>query len=241
MYDLRDISEAEVSEVGSALSELGAGSGSMEETANRIVRYIYDQLGAGDSGERACVLVRFYKTHPYGGLSSDLQAFAKGILGEEAGSDDMKCLTLLATVGQNAKWNSRANSEGHKAIPLPSEDFVGRIPMISRLVTQLGLELRQLLRPDPAILVDLHERTYNVFHVEEAVGSPYIPAQADFVIPYGVRAVLGFGGILETGDLYAVILFSKTLVSRAVAERFKPLALKVHEALAPLVGKAVFT
>jgi hypothetical protein len=240
MYDLRDISEAEVSECGAALSELGAGSGSMEETANRIVRCLYDQLGAGVSGERACALVRFYKTHAYGGLPPDLQAFANGILGDEAGSDDMKCLTLLATVGQNAKWTSRANSEGHKAIPLPSEDFVGRIPMISRLVTQLGLELGQLLRPDPTILLDLHERTYNVFHVDEAVGSPYIPAQADFVIPYGVRSVLGFGGILETGDLYAVILFSKALISRAVAERFKPLALKVREAVAPLAGEAVF-
>ena len=53
------------------------------------------------------------------------------------------------------------------------------------------------------------EKTWNVFHTEPAVGSPLIPAQDEFVVPHGVRSVLGFGDMLETGDLYVVILFSK--------------------------------
>lgn len=97
-----------------------------------------------------------------------------------------------------------------------------------------------MLRPDPAIIMDMEEKTYNVFHVPEAVGSPYIPAQNDFVIPYGVRSVVGFGGVLPTGDLYVVILFAKIPIPRATADRFKTLALNVKTAVAPFADKAVF-
>lgn len=53
---------------------------------------------------------------------------------------------------------------------------------------------------------DLRGKTYGVFHVAEARESAYVPAQADFVVPYGIRSVVGFGGPLATGDLFAVIL-----------------------------------
>ncbi|MGE5296319.1 MAG: hypothetical protein ACM3VT_15965, partial [Solirubrobacterales bacterium] len=70
-------------------------------------------------------------------------------------------------------------------------------------------------------------RTFNVFHVPEAVGSPDIPEQAEFVIPHGVRSVLGFGGMLPGRDLFAVILFSQVPIPRSTAELFRPLALCV--------------
>jgi hypothetical protein len=47
--------------LGSALRKLGNGAGSMEETANRIVRYLYDQLTSRQTQQRACVLVRLFK------------------------------------------------------------------------------------------------------------------------------------------------------------------------------------
>ncbi len=241
MYDLSGMEPLDASACGAALSALGSDSSSMEETANKIVGHLYENLIDKQGGGKACALVRLYKTHPYGELEPGLQDFAKGIMGEDPESGAMKCLTLLATVGENADWNSRANSSGHKAIPLPSEKFVGQIPMIARLVSQLGLEVRQIINPDPSFIVDLEEKTYNVFHVPEAVGSPYIPAQDDFVIPYGVRSVLGFGGILPTGDLYVVILFAKVPISREVAELFKPLAVNVREAVTQSGEGAVFS
>jgi hypothetical protein len=66
-----------------------------------------------------------------------------------------------------------------------------------------------------------------VFHVENAVGSPYIPAQQEFVEKFGIRSVLGFGGVIGTGELFAVILFSTVHVSTNAAERFRTLALDV--------------
>src|SRR5262249_11030000 len=90
------------------------------------------------------------------------------------------------------------------------------------------------------LLVDWEQRTFNVFHVAEAVGSPHIPAQAEFVIPHGVRSVLGFGGMLPSRDLFAVILFSRTPIPRGTAALFRPLALCVQLPLMPFVNGPVF-
>jgi len=131
-------------------------------------------------------------------------------------------------------------SGGHKAIPLPSVELVQKFPMISNLVKQFGLELTTVLNPDPTCLQDIEEKTYNVFHVPEARGSAYIPAQEEFVIPYGIRSVLGFGGLLPSGDLFATIMFSKIPVTAAVADLFRPLTLSVKIGLLQHDGAAVF-
>jgi hypothetical protein len=240
MYDLTRFSEADAEQCGAALRRFGTGQLSMEGVANQIVDFLYSNLTAPGSSEPACALVRFYKTHPYAELDAELQAFAQGILGHASESPDMKCLTLLATRGAQPDWNDRRKSAGHKAIPLPSEKFVSQIPMISRLVNQFGLDLNAVLRPDPAIIVDLEQKTYNAFHVPEAIGSPYIPAQQEFVIPNDVRSVLGFGGVLASGDLFVVILFAKVHIPPETTDLAKDLALDVKSALQPFVQDQIF-
>ena len=212
----------------------------MEDAANKIVEYLHSELSGEAAGDKACGLVRFYKTHAYGGLSPDLQKFADGILGRPPDVKAVKCLTLLATAGEKEEWNSRKNSSGHKTIPLPSEKVVSQIPMIAQLIKQFGLEASSVIKPEPSLLVDLHQRTYNVFHVADAKGSPYIPAQENFVVPYGIKSVVGFGGVLPSGNLFAVILFCRVAVPRAAADNFKSLALDVKTAVQPLEDKKVF-
>ena len=90
------------------------------------------------------------------------------------------------------------------------------------------------------LIGDLSQKTFNTFYVPEAVGSPYIPAQDDFVIPYGIKSVLGFGGVLSSGELFVVIMFSKTSIPSQTAEGFKNLAPSVKVAVEPFVGKKVF-
>ena len=58
--------------------------------------------------------------------------------------------------------------------------------------------------------------------------------------PFGVRSVLGFGGMLPTGNLFSVIMFSKTDISRATAEVFRTIALKIKTAILPFEEIAVF-
>lgn len=113
-------------------------------------------------------------------------------------------------------------------------------PMISQLIQQFGLEISTVLSPDPALLVDLEQHTYNVFHVPTASGSVHVPAQQEFVIPHRVQSVLGFGGMLPSGNLTAVVLFSKVKIERETANMFKTLALNVKMALLPFDQGAVF-
>ena len=240
MYDLEHFTPSEMTRCGIAMRKFGADAQSMEEIANSIVRYLYEELGNQQTGERACALLRFYKTHAYGELPAAQRDFACGILGGDAPPPTTKCLTLLATAGERPEWNARQTSVGHQAIPLASPERVTRMPMISQLIEQFGIEVATLLAADPVTMVDLTQRTFNVFYVPNAVGSSSVPAQAEFVIPSGIRSVLGFGGVLPSSDLFAIILFSKVPISRDTAEMFKPLALNVKVAVLPFDGETIF-
>ncbi len=233
MYDLAQFSMKDMSQCSSWLRRAGEQAHSMEEASTNIVRYLYDQLVDTQTGDKACVLARFFVTQSYKHLDSQLRTFADGLMGELSPSADMKCLTLLATVGSRPEWNARAKSEGHQTIPLSSPEAVARIPMVAQLIKQFELDITTVLRPAPELLLALGQQTFNVFHVPEALGSPHIPAQEEFVKPYAVRSVLGFGGVLPSGSLYALILFARVQIPRMTADLFKPLALSVKIALLP--------
>lgn len=239
MYDLTDFTLRDMTTCGAALRKLGDGVAGHAEVAQSIVRHFHDEFRIGPLGTRACALVRFFQTEPFDGLSTTLQAFARRRLGDHPPTPAMKCLVLHASAGDLPEWNSPSASRDHQAIPLASAEMLRQLPMIAQLVRQFGLEADHLLEPDPTLLLAAGQRTYNVFHVPEARDSPYVPAQDDFVRPHGVRSVLGFGGILPSGQLFAVILFAKCPISRETAELFKPLALSVKLAVLPFVGPMV--
>tara|TARA_B100000949_G_scaffold77527_1_gene69086 strand:- start:849 stop:1574 length:726 start_codon:yes stop_codon:yes gene_type:complete len=240
MHDLTRFTQSEATECGNALRALGSAASSMETAANNIVQHLYNNVINSETTEKACALIRFYKTHPYGQLAYGLQEFASGIMGGAPESQDMKCLTMMATAGEHADWNSRSTSSGHRAIPLASADFVGGIPMIAQLVSQFGIEMGSVISPDPNVIGDLARQTFNTFHIADAVDSPCIPAQDDFVKPYGVKSVLGFGGVLSSGELFVVIMFSKVSIPASTASSFRDLSANVKEAVEPFVGGAVF-
>ena len=240
MYDLTRFTQSEATECGNALRALGSAASSMETAANNIVQHPYNNVINSITNEKACALIRFYKTHPYGQLASGLQEFASGIMGGTPESQDMKCPTMMATAGEHADWNSRSTSSGQWTVPLASADFVGGIPMIAQLVSQFGIEMGSVISPDPNVIGDLARQTFNTFHIADAVDSPCIPAQDDFVKPYGVKSVLGFGGVLSSGELFVVIMFSKVSIPASTASSFRDLSANVKEAVEPFVGGAVF-
>ncbi|WP_332987639.1 PP2C family protein-serine/threonine phosphatase [Microcoleus sp. ARI1-A2] len=229
-----------MAECGLALRQFGLGVESMEEASNRIVRYLYENFCTKPTGEKSCALVRLLKTHPYEDLEVELAEYARSILDHYPPLPAMKCMTLLATVGEQTEWNSRHKSVGHKAIPLASESVVAQIPMISQLIRQLGLDIKTVINPDPNLLVEIEQRKYNVFYVPEAIGSPYIPAQDSFVIPFRIKSVLGFGGLLPSGNMFAIIMFLKVEIPISTVQMFSTLALNVKTALLPFDRGAVF-
>jgi hypothetical protein len=117
--------------------------------------------------------------------------------------------------------------------------MVEQAPMIAQLVRQLGLDIEQVVEPRPDVVGELGGKTYNVFFVPHALGSSAIPAQ-DFVRKYGIRSVIGCGGIHLTGDLYAAILFSRVDVPPESADRFRNIALDLKLCIAPFRDDRVF-
>ncbi len=239
-FSLRDFDLAEMLRCGLDLRRETKECGSMEDAAGSIVRYFFEAFRDPRTGERECALVRFYKTHPYGALEGELRGFAAGLMGERQPWDAMKCLVLLATAGQEPAWNSRHLSRGHRAIPLPSAEIVEQAPMIAQLVRQLGLDIEQVVEPRADVVGALGGKTYNVFFVPHALGSSAIPAQDEFVRKYGIKSVIGCGGIHLTGDLYAAILFSKVEVPPESADRFRNVALDLKLCIAPFREDRVF-
>jgi hypothetical protein len=221
---------------GEAIRSHARTASSMEHSAQLTIDYLWAQLEVEDESP-ALVLARFYKTHPYGRLPEDLRAFARGLLDEEP-DPETRCLTLLATRGLEAAWNDRRGSEGHKAIPLLSVELVQRLPMVAGLIEQIGLDPADVVKPDKQRAAELARKNYDVFHVPEARGSSFVPAQ-DFVEGYGVVSAVGFGGVLFSGDFYAIVLFSRVPISAKIADRLRVLSLATRVSLMPF-GTRVF-
>ncbi len=239
-YDLTKFGLGDMLRCSPRLRDAATGAPTFELAAQRTCRFLYDELQGAD-GERQCGLVRCYKTVGFGSLDPELQNFVRTVMGFQQPGAAMKCLTLMATVGQTAAWNSRHNSRGHRAIPLPSPEIVEKAPMIAQLIREFGLEISSVIQPTPDVVRELAGKRHGVFHVENALGSPFIPAQEGFVVRYGIRSVLGFGGLLINGDLFAVILFTNVQVPSTSADRFRTLALDAKSGLSRYNDANMFT
>jgi two-component system sensor histidine kinase UhpB len=225
VYSLARFSLSDMTDCSAAIRRLGSKSSSLQDAAARIVRYLQSNLADHATGERDCALVRCFKTTSFRTLDADTQRLVRERLGGIPPQPDLKCLSLLATAGDQPEWNRVENSYRYRAIPLISAEFVKQFPMFSQLLQQFDVSLDSDFDAQGGWLVDHEEKSYNVFYVPDAVGSPYVPVQDGFVRKYGVKSVLCFGGLLPSRDLFMVILFSKTPIPRHTAALFRSLAL----------------
>ena len=226
-YHLEDFSLAEMMHCGAFIRSLGARL-SREDLPRSLVRYLYDHL-IDAQGSRGSILVRLFETSRFEDLPAELQDIARNSQPDiEA---DACCLRLTATAGDEPEWNDVRESRHHRVIPLSSGEAVNRLPMVSQLIGQLGLEVGgvHVCNPRPEML--LGGGDVSVFYVADAPNSPCIPQQHEFVKPYGVRSVVGFGDQLPDGEFFAVIIFAKVCISSASAKLLGHLALSSRMAL----------
>ena len=239
MYSFETFGLRQMIESSRAIRQLGSQSSSMEDAAREVVAFFFDSF-LTPSGQPACCLVRCFKTHRYSDLPQNLRAVASSALNGARPDESMACLTLLATRGVDPAWNSRHTSTTHQAIPLATAEMVSQAPMIARLIQQMGLQPQDIVEANAEQRVASETRNFEVFHVEHAAGSPFIPAQAAFVQPFGVRSVLGFGGVFPTGDLFFVLMFTVVPIRPETAAIFRTLALCVKLVLLAHMEKPVF-
>jgi hypothetical protein len=235
-FDLARFTIADTLSCSAHLRTALDGQASVEEIGRQTCSFFFDSFRDA-KGAPAFALARLYITHPYARLPLEEQRFARNLLpGPVSRWPD-----LMATRGERDSWNDREASHGHRAIPLPSASIVEQAPMIAQLFLQMGVELSTVVKAEATLFADLTKKTYNVFHVAKALGSPYIPAQAEFVKPFGIESVVGFGGAVPWGEHFAVVLFSRVPVTGAVASRFKSFALDIKSRMLKLNSEEVFS
>lgn len=220
-FTLRDLIS-----VGAGIRAVGAASMSLDDLCNGLVSYLHHAF-VGNEGEPACALTRLFITQRYADLPPELQELTEKMVSDPIPS--MKCLTLAASRGQRPEWNEIQSSSGHRTIPLPNQESVQKIPMIAQLMRGLGVDVVSLLESNSPLVVE-NQHT-GVFFVPQAHGSPFIPAQQHFVIPFGIQSVVGFGDVLPDGNMFAVICFSKVPISHNTAELLSHLSLSARVAL----------
>ena len=219
-----------------AFRKIGERSDRLEAVAQGIAEHLQAYL-VDAAGDPACALVRMYKTHRLDALPKRLQGFVQQSSRDAHVDGGTRCLTLLGTAGVEPEWNDRWASRGHQAIPLATTEAVEQSPMIVGLIQQLGLDLVAVVDPEDGDPLSRHHRDYDVFFVPDALNSPFVPAQDGFVVPYGIRSVVGCGGVLPTGDLFALILFTRLRLSAETADLFRTLALSVKATVVPYTFK----
>ena len=82
-------------------------------------------------------------------------------------------------------------------------------------------------------------RNYLVYFTcrKQQLGSEHIPNQQTFVEQYGIRSVVGMGGLLPSGEFFAVILFSRVVISPEVAALFRTLGVECEAGFSPICTK----
>lgn len=240
MYDMNLFTPQDMAKCSLVLRQLGRNTASMEATSQKIVKYIYQHFCDSQTGENTCVLVRLFKTHPYGELEDSSQQSARRLMNGNSPAADMKCWTLLAAAGAEPQWNSRHTAAENTAIPLVSTELVAQIPAISGMIREFGLDIPTVLGIEPERFRQLEPAVLNIFHVPEAKDNALIPEQNSLIIPYQVKSVLGFGGLLRSGSLFAVVISLKVKIPQSTAQMFKYLALSVKTSLSFSEEEIVF-
>jgi len=220
---------------GFGLSEMVRAAAALRAGAERApdfvaaAKTVVGQLRAGfvdAHGTPVLSLVRCFSTRRFEELPDDLQRIALGQLPGGSADPGMRCLTLEATAGVEPAWNEETQSRSHRVIPLPSADAVAAAPMISALVTELGLPAQDVVAGG----VSATHGRFGVFYVPVALDSQRIPDQK-FVATYGISSALGFGGALPDGDVFCVVMFSRVPILADTAEQFRAVAVSVRVGL----------
>jgi two-component system NtrC family sensor kinase len=220
------------------------GARSLEEVARLFTDALYERFAS------SVVLARVFGTVEFRQLTADdrtfVEHFASSVEGGAELTDATEVLALLASRGVEEAWNDRRRSRDHLAIPLLSERLVAEIPMISRLLHEIGFT-PAWRGTDSGFVTKTFANVNGIFYVGDARTAVddrkrnIIPA-SDFIERYGIRTVFGFGGSYLGRHMFiSAIVFCRDEIARSQAMRFIPLIGSLKAATTRLVNRgAIF-
>jgi len=202
------------------------GTSTLEEAARHGVQ----ALCRAFSGD--VVLARLFLTMPFGRLPADLHRAAWNVVEAQSLQAQMTpetpVLALLATCGTRREWCNRRSSQGHAAIPLSSRSFVDSIPMVARMLQDMGIDLGLKLENESVLVQKILGAGWvGLFYVDDArsarddLGRRVVPA-VDFVEEHGIRTVFGLGKAYGNGSIASFVVFTNKLLPRRQIESLVP-------------------
>lgn len=220
------------------------GCKTLEQAAQKVTDTLYEKFS------NSIVLARVFATMPFGALPDTNRTFVEKLAARQNISNliryETPVLTLLGTRGIKPSWNDRGQSEGHIGIPLASATFIDKIPMMSRLVKEIGINLDWIDHQD-AIVVKTYIGVSGVFYVSDAETAiddqkRKIIAAQDFVRDYQVKTVFGLGSsYLSNTTFLTLIIFCREQIEKNKVEQFLPLISNIKASTTSLVAtKAIF-
>jgi hypothetical protein len=218
----------------------------LQEAAQCTTDYLWDFM------QNSAVLVRCFATLHYERLPTHDQAFVQHMIERAAPSisshgsshsplaADTLVLSLLGTRGLLPAWNDRSQSKGHLGIPLLSADFIAGIPMLARLLTELGVETDAT--DHRFVELRLAAGEIGVFFVPDAahemdsLGRPVISDQA-FVQSHGVKTVFGFGAACPDGTILTLLVFTREKLPKETILALTHLPVLIKAAVSDLLRR----
>lgn len=198
----------------------------VQAAAQRYAHLLYEEF------KEAAVLVRLFVTLPYQDLPPRDKTFVTGLARAENLSaqlnDKTRVLSLLGTAGTQPQWNDRYQSQSHLGIPLLTANFVKSIPMVSRLMNDMGIDLAWFDELDQEIVIKSLGHTAGVFYVRDAMTrldqqQRKIVSAQDFVAAHKIKTVFGLGGSYLNGSFVTIIIFTRETIEQDRVERLTPL------------------
>lgn len=235
---IADISATMLKEVMTSIEKNFRKATTLEQASQIFCKEIYTQFDS-------VVLVRIFATIPFGRLPAKHKAFVErsliDISDKRLINDDTQVLSLLGTYGRNSKWNRIALSKGHLGIPLISHSFIDSIPMSSRLLKEMGLDI-SFVEKDSQIITKVSTIS-GTFFIEDAKteiddqGRKIISNQ-QFVQEYGIESVFGFGGhyFLTTKEFFSAVIFLDEKISKQTASTIASIGDTFKSATRPFIA-----
>lgn len=239
MTMISGLSVSDIARLHNTVKEIAHEHDSLAGAAQRYVSILYDEL------KESIILARMFVAIPFKALPASNKEFVMALVHSSGASEQIKeetlVLSLLGSRGAKPEWNDRRNSKGHVGIPLASSDFIDKIPMMSRLLKELGAGIDWIDETDTKLVVNTFKSISGVFYVRDAAtevdnaGRKIIAAQ-DFVEGEKVKTVFGIGGgYVNTPVFFTTIIFLREYIEKQMAEQFMFQASKFKIATTGLV------
>ncbi|HZH32332.1 MAG TPA: hypothetical protein VEY11_16325 [Pyrinomonadaceae bacterium] len=223
MSTFNDYSPHEIRDFRERLQAGLQGCVHLQEAAQTCARMLYEEF------TESLVLARLFVTLPFNELPVPDQAFVRALADEKGITplldEKTQVLALLGTHGARGQWCDRYQSEGHLGIPLVTASFVESIPMVARLMSDMGIGSDWFDKLESHILVRNLGRAAGVFYVRDAptrldAQNRKIVSAQDFVATENIRTVFGLGGSYLNGSFVTLILFTRETIEQSQAEAF---------------------